>query len=368
MSKRYYWLVVLVLLLSGYHCREKRYLPEIGVVRQLGIEIGRDQQLLFTQIFPNVGKGRYREQIIVSEAKLFNDARDKAGHIASLHLRLGKLQQFLLSEQLAGKGITNLLNSFYRDYEPPPQALLVIVNGSPQELLSKAVGFAERSPVFSYVQALIKENYGADLSKLSILEFSVLKFAPGIDPLAPVIKLAADGIRFDGLALFAGDRVVGRFNNTESILVLLMMEQLTEGHYVFQKSNAIDPLHPSQKAVVTNFMKVRRRIRITISQNRPLITLSLRVQGNIEEYIWDALDKPVNEKALEKKLSQTLEHDCLKILRHAQSIGSDPLGFGDLFRMSCYQCWKKYDWKTLYSKAQFKVKIDFKIDHYGIIK
>ena len=50
---------------------------------------------------------------------------------------------------------------------------------------------------------------------------------------------------------------------------------------------------------------------------------------------------------------------------HAQSRGSDPLGFGDLFRTSYYQYWKKYDWRTLYPKARLKVKIDFKIDHYS---
>jgi spore germination protein len=94
----------------------------------------------------------------------------------------------------------------------------------------------------------------------------------------------------------------------------------------------------------------------------------LKVEGNVEEYIGDDLDQPVAEEKLEKKISQALEKDCAKLLRYARSIGSDPLGFGDILRAKYYQYWKKYKRQTVYSQIEIKVKVDFKINRYGMIK
>jgi spore germination protein len=367
-KKAFPWVVVLTLLSSGVSCREQRYLPEIGIVRQLGVEFAPNKRLLFTQIFSRFADAQRREQIIVSKANLFHDAWDHAGYIAPLSLKFGKLQQLLVSEQLARQDINDLTNFFFRDYQKPPQALLIIVAGSPKKLLEKVAALSNRPPVFSYIHTLLKNNYGHYLSKLSLLQFSVWKFAPGIDPIAPVVNWAPEGIHLAGSALFAGGRLVGRIDNTATHTLMLMMGQLKDRNYVLQNPINLDPLHPFQKVAAVALNTVQRQLRLIVNRNKPHVNLMLKVEGNVEEYIGDDLDQPVAEEKLEKKISQALEKDCAKLLRYARSIGSDPLGFGDILRAKYYQYWKKYKRQTVYSQIEIKVKVDFKINRYGMIK
>jgi spore germination protein len=367
-NKAFPWLVVFTLLSSGISCREQRYLPEIGIVRQLGVEFAPDKRLLFTQIFSRFADAQRCEQVIVSKANLFHDAWDNAGYIAPLSLKFGKLQQLLVSEQLARQDIDDLTNFFFRDYQKPPQALLVIVAGSPKKLLEKAAGLPSQPPAFSYIHTLLKNNYGRYLSKLSLLQFSVWKFAPGIDPIAPVVNWTPEGIHLAGSALFAGGRLVGRIDNTATNTLMLMMGQLKDRNYVLQSPINLNPLHPFQKVAAVDLKTVHRQLRFIVNRNKPLVNLMLKVEGNVEEYIWDDLDQPVAEEKLEKKISQALEKDCAKLLHYARSIGSDPLGFGDILRAKYYQYWKKYKWQTVYSQIEIKVKVDFKMKRYGMIK
>ena len=135
--------VMISTILSG--CWDQRIYEEIGFILQLGVESSEDSgHMLVTYTAPIIDvKGEEMVEILPTKAGILRQGRENVRRISPRNLEAGKVQQVLFSEEIARKGIHNTFEVLQRDPSNPALAWVVVVEGSPSELIEKASKFEE---------------------------------------------------------------------------------------------------------------------------------------------------------------------------------------------------------------------------------
>lgn len=355
-----------MVLFSG--CWDQRPIDQTGVVLQSGFELSPEHKLLLTITYPAIGaKEKDLEEIISVEADLVRKAGNEFKTTSSKVLGFGKVRHLFFSKDLAALGIHHIMEILERDPLHPPLSYVVVVDGSPKELLEKVETFTTKPRSSFYLNQLLENNINtAYAPDMKTYDFFIRYFAPGLDPITPLIKLEADGVRVLGSALFAGDKMVGAIDTQQTAYLLAMMGQFKNTDLFF---NPITPekTESLKKGLALSNVRCRRKIRVDMENGRPVADIALTFTGLLIEYRRDALDRPSVQEQIEEELAGQIKQACLEILRYTQEIGSDPLGIGDLVRAKFPAYWQRVDWRTAYRETTVKLSVKLNILQYGAI-
>lgn len=353
-------------LLSG--CWDQKLVEQTGFSLQLGVELSPENKLLLTSSYPAIdAQEKNRDEIITSEGNLLREARTKREATASKVIDGGKIQQLLFSKELAALGIQETMEILERDALNPPVSYVVIVDGSPKELLEKAQTFTSKPRSSLYINQLLVNNINSAYTPdTKTYDFFIRYFAPGLDPITPLIKLEANGIRVLGSALFAGDKMVGAIDTQQTAFLLAMMGQFKNTELFF------DPIDPEKansikKGLSLTNVRSRSKIRVNVENNCPVVNIALAFTASLVEYRRDALDQPSVQKKIEEQLAGQIKQACLEIICYTQEIGSDPIGIGDLVRAKYPAYWQQVDWRAAYREAVVKLSVKLDLLQYGAI-
>lgn len=360
-----------IIVLSG--CWDQRIYEEIGFILQVGIENSSDGGLLLSYTTP-VADPKKTEQVefISGNAGTLREFRTKSRNVSSKALEGGKVQQIVISEALAEKGIINLLEIFERDSSNPAIAYVVISEDSPKFLFDFTQKLEDKPRPSFYLDQLIETNSKmGNCPDTSIFKFSTYSFAEGIDAITPLVKIENEetkGIHIMGCALFNYDKMVGKLNQKQTSLLLAMKGKLGYTTYTFTSLDC--PENDKSGKIGANMFlyKPKRKIKVHIEDNIPIVDISLKFNGIYEEHQWDHVDKKTVQIKYEELMSKEIKNECLKLLKYTQEVGSDPIGIGDIIRAKYNKYWLNNSWKDFYSKAVFNVDADVNIVRYGVIK
>ncbi|MDF2592139.1 MAG: gerAC1 [Clostridia bacterium] len=361
-------LIVCSLLLSG--CWDQRVFEQVGFTLSYGIEESQDGKLLITSAYPVIGgveKGSV--DIITTKSSLTRGGRNNMRLMTPKLIEGGKVQQVLISDSLAKKGIHDLLEIFQRDVTLPAIAFVVITEGSPGELLKKANEFKSKPRVSFYIYQLLENNVKlSNIPNTKVFDFDINFFAPGLDPIVPMVKVEDEQIKITGCALFSDDKMSGRLNNKESNLLIGLMNQLNNSDFIFSDPKFADKDGDKQGVAVTMF-KPKRKISINFDEEGiPSVEINMKYKCNIDEFEWDDTMDPKVQTDLEKTFGDNLTTMSNEIIKKLQTVNCDPIGIGDMIRAKYYDYWKSIDWKEMYPKADIKVSTKVEIGNVGIIK
>lgn len=354
-------------------CWDQRIYEEIGFILQVGIENSNDGGLLLSYTSP-VADPKKPDQVefISGNAKTIREFRNKARNVSSKALEAGKVQQIVISEALAEKGIINLLEIIERDSSNPAIAYIVISEESPKVLFDFIQKLGDKPRPSFYMNQLIEDNAKTgNCPDTSIFKFSTYAFAEGIDAITPLVKMEneeTNGIHVLGSALFHNDKMVGKLNQKDTSLLLAMKGKLKHTYYTFTSLDCPENDKSGKSGANMLLYKPKTKIKVHIEDNIPIVDISLKLSGVYEEHKWDHVDKKSVQRKYEKVMSKEIKNECIKLLKYTQEVGSDPIGIGDIIRAKYNTYWSNNSWKDLYSKAVFNVDADVNIVRYGVIK
>lgn len=354
-------------------CWDQKIYEKVGFILVVGIESSKEKhkKLLVTYTNPAIGLGKKNQVELTSqEADLLRQAREISRTKTSRPLEAGKIQQVLISKELAEKGeIHNLVSIFSSDPLSPTLALLIIVDGSPYELCKKSLEFPDKPRIGMYLnqlfEAAIKDS---KVAETRIYNFDTEYYAEGLDSIVPMIKLESTTVKLAGSALFSRDKMVGNIDVKQTTLMLAMMNKLKNtAEYIFRVPNIEDAHSGVRDGIAASIKKIKRKINVTIDRGKPIINIQLKFKGFIDEYRWDDLDKEKKYRELESEMAGELKNECLNIIKYTQAVGSDPLGIGDIVRAKHSDYWKKVDWKEAYKTAEINIDVKFELESHGLL-
>ncbi|NRZ97030.1 spore germination protein [Clostridium tetanomorphum] len=315
-------LIVVIIILSVFlqGCWDQKIYERTGFILQIGLEPSNNHQdNVFMTYSSPVVEPNTKEQIEViydNNENLLREFREDARKISPKLLEGGKIQQILISESLAAKGgISNLLEAFEREPSNPSIAYVAIVDGSPNNLIKTAQTFGDKPRPAFYISQLIEHNiklsYAPDTQ---VHIFTTNFFSPGIDPIAPILKLQLSkgkGIEITGTALFSGDKFVGKIDTKHTLLLLSMMGKAKKSTYINSSLESLD-YNNIKKGCAFNISKVKRKISTYVVENTPSVDITLDFKGSLSEFHWDAISNKAAQENIEKMLANEIKKIVVK--------------------------------------------------------
>lgn len=354
-------------------CWDQKIYEKVGFILVTGIESSKEKgrKLLITYTSPAIGLGKKNQVELTSqEADSLRQAREISRTKTSRPLEAGKVQQVLISKELAEKGdIHNLISIFSSDPLSPTLAFLVIVDGSPYELCKKSLEFQDKPRIGMYLNQLFEAAVkDSKMAETRIHNFDTEYYVEGLDSIVPMIKLESTSVKIIGSALFSRDKMVGNIDVKQTTLILAMMNKMKNTvEYIFRVPNIEDAHSNVKDGIAASIKKSKRKINVNIDKGKPIVNIQLKFKGFIDEYRWDDLDKEKKYRELESEMAEELKNECLNIIKYTQAVGCDSLGIGDIVRAKHSDYWKKVNWNEAYKTAQINIDVKFKISNHGLM-
>lgn len=351
-------------------CWDQKVYEKSGFVLQVGLETYNAKDMLISFTLPVVDMtAKERTELIYSNGDMVREVREKARKTSAKVVEGGEIQQFLIEDSLASKGINNLFEVIERDSTDPPTTFVLITEGSPKEMFQALQGYGDKPDPAFYIHDLIRSNIKSSyVPETRMFQFSTQYFSPGIDSVAPIIKLQTDkgkGVEVTGTALFSGDKLVGKINTKETPLLLAMMGKMKGTTFISKRLPEVGPEN-NKKGCAISINKVKRRISVDILDNKPIVNMSLNLYATFSEFKWNEMYDSDFEQYFGEVISGEIKGICEKVLKYTQEVGSDPIGIGDIIRAKYDNYWVKVNWEDAYKSVVFKVNVN--IINHGVIR
>jgi spore germination protein KC len=276
----------------------------------------------------------------------------------------------IINKNLAAHGIYSILDWINRDQEVRDDILIVISRESTAKEILECK--SSKTSIPSNLISEMVESYKAipKYPKIDLWEFSHDLSTPGIEPIAPAIKIVeADGdkiLQIDGTAIFLKDSMIDFLDDYESMDLLIIRNMLNGGLLYLDKSNT-DLNTDLAMEIFGNTTKIKPNVEnesviveIIVKPKLGLAEVETQLDFSNLDFI-EMLSKTCN-RYLEKHITGTIR-------TVQEKYKSDIFGFGKKINISHPSYWKdvKQDWNNTFCDQEFLVKVEAEISVTGVV-
>ncbi|MEI4768162.1 Ger(x)C family spore germination protein [Psychrobacillus sp. FJAT-51614] len=385
----YKCLVVLLLLsLSLTGCWDKRELNELAISMALGIDKVDDEYLASVQVVlpgevsPIKGStGRSPVTLFQAKGKTINEAIRNVSNISPRNLYSGHLQMVIIGEEMAKDGISSLLDYLSRYWEVRYDFYLAIAKDSKAEKILNIQTTLENIPAINIFHMLktSAKNF-ADTSAISFGRLLTDLEREGMEGALTGIKIKGDEktgsskqnvesilpsafLKFDEIAVFKGDKLVGWLPSEES-----------KGYNTITNhvKNTLGTIScPGEGKLSIHAKHFKTKLKSKIINGKPEIDINVKVEGNISD-VECQID--LNKEETLNKLNKLYEEEIKKNINQTvkfvqEEYGSDIFGFGAKIYQKHPKEWEKLksNWDEEFKDVQVNINVKVEIRHTGSI-
>ncbi len=374
-------LIAAALLLPIAGCVKTKQLERLGLITAVGYDDKGDIIEGTVVLHTFESKEENVTQIISASGNTSKGIRQKQNIKTSHNLVSGQLRVAVYSEETAGKGLIQLVDTLNRDATIGNLVYLTVSKGTAKNLLKKA-GEKEKTNLGTYLYNLIKQNIKDELIISPTLhEFNHSFFDPGKDPVLPILKLEEDKVIISGMAAFKDDRMAGEID-IEKLFYLKTLEDNYESgnleleipkeklkEYIIPLSSETEEQKDDPLFITIDDIRSSKKIRLKDMED-VTFAIDVKLDSRILEVSSDMdLGNPQVIKALEKETAVKIKHEMESMLKRLQNMESDPIGFGNIYsaHLQREKRMTKGEWRNLYKKAEFEVNVENTIIRTGVI-
>ncbi|WP_158211490.1 Ger(x)C family spore germination protein [Alkalihalobacterium alkalinitrilicum] len=230
------------------------------------------------------------------------------------------------------------------------------------------------APIEQYPSEMLRElTIGATTKPVFLKTFMYHLIEEGLDAYAPVVKLVETepgdkgevqtNIQINGLAILKKDKLVELLEPEKAKYVLITMNQANLPTFKIDAPDHTGKLMIQLQEYETNLSP-------SINEEEVTIEINIRAKGALVENMSTySMRNYENKKKVEQHLEEKLKTDIKQTIHHLQSLGSDPIGFGQLLRRNKVNEWMKLkgQWENVYPKIEIKVDARVHIEHEGVL-
>jgi len=274
------------------------------------------------------------------------------------------LQVVIISEDVARKGLNNIIDFFDRDYEMRKRVRLYISKGEAKKVLDVVPRIEDFSSLY-----LAKLPMNADVNpripRKSDLGHVLMKIHADKDFVLPEVVAVKDEVKAVGASVFRGDKMVGRIGDLE-----LEAINLIRGLYIGGVFTAKDP-DPGKGIIAMEVNSVKTKIHPDIQGDLPVFNVAIDIEGFIVESVMSqehGLFDKEHLNSLEMAFEQKIEKQCDEtVKRLKEDLNADVFMFGDHLRAKKPEYWDKVkdNWREVYADAGVNIDVKVNIIHTG---
>ncbi|MBS4210004.1 Ger(x)C family spore germination protein [Bacillus sp. FJAT-50079] len=373
-------------------CWSNQELNDISVVAGIGIDKKDNVYHLSAQIVnPNEvstkeGTSSGLSPVFLTEAtgSTIYEALRKISLGNSRKAYISHLRVLVISEDFAKEGLSDELDFMYRDYSLRTDFLVIIAKNVSAKDTLKVLMSLEKVPAEKLFQSLImSEKMLSSTKAVTIDEFMEHMVNEGNNPVLSGIELLGNPelgnkrqnseaiesptkLKYAGLAVFNGGKLVGWLDDKESIGYNYITNHV-------KRTIENIPCPNEDKEFALDVIRTSTRIQATVDKiGTPHIKVKPRLEVNIGEFSCSFdLTEPETITKLEKLAEQTLKNSLhLTVKKVQEEYNSDIFGFGQALYRSEPQTWKKLkeDWPNHFANLDVDITPKVNIRQLGLIK
>ena len=346
--------IIIIFLHTG--CWNYRELNNCAIVTGMAIDY-TDNEYHVSLLFSNSTKDNKKISILNETGKTINEAIKKIGLESPKEIYLSHLSYVIVSEQLAKKNITPVIDYLLREPESNQNFnLLIAKKYNVEEILSTVTSLSDYPSQNINATIKIAEKEQARVIKSDFNSFVSTLLKPGINPIANSIMLTDDknNNKLDSLAIFKDNKLIEWATIDESIGINMLRGNV---------KNLYTSINIDDKNLVINCINYKN----TTKFNTNKLNINIYCEGSISE-----MDRDINlnniktisllEKKVEKKLLEYTE----KAIKKCKDLKIDSFGFGNLLYKKQPNKFKRIkDWDEYFSNLEININTNFKLTSTG---
>ncbi|WP_234399658.1 Ger(x)C family spore germination protein [Paenibacillus popilliae] len=369
------WLMV-ALALAG--CWDRREVNDLVIAVAMGVDRSEEGYTVSVQVVDPAeiaskkGSGRASVTVYKEQGKTVFEAVRRMTTTSARKIYFSHLRMFLISEEVAGKGIGHAIEFISRDHEFRTDFYIAIARGSRAEEILKAYPAIEKIPaekMFSSLEMSSKSWAATGTVKLDELISDMM--TAGKTPAITGIRYLGDikegetkknveatetpaKLKYEGMAVFRKDRLAGWLNEEES-----------KGYNYIKGSvrSTVGVISCPDEAGQLTIESIRTNSRIHVNRGSrtPKIDIHIKATANIgETQCKDNLADTTVIQELEKITNRKLALILEKTLKKAHDMKLDFIGLGAAIHRSAPGAWARL--KSNWPERMDSVPVHFHVD------
>lgn len=370
-------LCILILVLPG--CLKTNIIEQSGNVVAIGYDAyknGIKNTTVFYQVDP---RAKEKVQVVVTSAKTSKGSNEAVNIEVSKKSLLGQLRVAIYSQELSRHGILSLVDAMSRDPSIGTMVYLAVSEVKAEELLTKR--YPEIANIGSYLYGSLRQNIReGNVPSCTLHEFLRAYYSQGDDPVLPIILSQGTEVRLNGLALFNGDRYVGKLPIRNGFFIKIMkgkdIQQQLEIRLPGGPLNNLKLSKPfAEKSLqdvyylAAKIIDSKSKLNLT-DPHAPKFTVNVSLDMELNEIPpqFDLTDKKVLH-TLNQEINKKLTGELNDLIRRLQSVQSDVVGFGEIYRSKLRGSnLTRDEWHEKYRKAEISCSVKVHLIRTGILE
>ncbi len=392
-SRIFYVLLILTICSLLSSCASFKQVDNLGIVITMAVDMEEDEVIVTSQIMSPMDSASKRKsgtsdgniKFVQSRGKTIIDALKNASLNYDGDLFLPHNSIIIFGEDLAKRGIGEMINFFSYDIGTRETTYLLVANGSKAyEILGLPVITDD------YLLTLIQNShFTAKTRSLNLTEYIRYYFSYGTPVLGVVrimekiqiedVKKKSSPIEkvldISGGAAFYKDMLQGYYSGEEMIGFNFLVDEIKKSPIVFETPDELtkgSKLYSTRgRYSVINIMKSKTKLSMEIRDNKPHLIIDVNMKGSLDEETkgLNVPDKSVR-KGIEDACSAEIEKLIKMTMDKAQKeFRMDTFSIGDVLHREYPQVWKEVskDWNEVFSDIDYTVNVETTIIRTGII-
>nr|WP_258567774.1 Ger(x)C family spore germination protein [Paenactinomyces guangxiensis] len=364
-------MIVAGLVLTG--CWDAQEIDKRTIVAAIAIDKARDGYDLSIQVpVPQLvagggggggeggskGGGPEAIQIFSANGTTISEAIYKIAQQNSQPLFFGHTVTILFSEEVARDGVAKVIDSFRRDPQIRRQLWPAVVQGKAEKALTVKTKL-DQIPAY-YLREILETNEKLGRTPRMVLGdlFKNISNPFMGASLINYITPTGNGYKWDGLAVFDRDRMVGKLEKIETTPVVQIREQ--------KKGWLVKASCPDRRGnVIFRPTRVKKNFQFS---KRPSIDINITVEGTIIERTCSLnLSDPKVMSQVEKQLAQVYRENADSLVKKAQKqLKVDIFHFGKYIHAYYPEVWERREWRKQFPETPIRFNYRVKVRRIGM--
>lgn len=290
--------------------------------------------------------------------------------IAFMHLKeklqyeifLGHIRSIIFGQDIAQEGINRYLNYFRNNPEFRRLSYILVSEKDAANILNTYPKTATIQAVY-LMNMVEKEIKRGTMPDIPFIEFVIRLVDKGIDPVAVMVESNGDEVKYSGLAVFKGEKMVGKLSVEEGWNFIQLAEKKFGGLEV------VRDVRDELGRVTIEFSGIENNIRPMLIDDRFILKVDLQLEGKSisQETPTDYSNKIIFNE-LQQRVSNEVKRELEVVFFKIQKkYNSDIFGFGEMIRAYMPSEWKKIDnWHEEFRRAELKIAVRTNIRRIGM--
>jgi spore germination protein len=325
---------------------DNNMIEEIAPVIFWSMKEGEEGKLTISTLVPPLI--REKKRLLTMQVDLLKEGGKEFNLVYYRELKSAQVRLLLVSEELAKKGISPLINTLVRDPDISQRLFLVVVKGNFDDYIRHQLLKQENLDYFIYrmFKHYESKNQG-EMTVVNLHQFVKRLYSPFVYPIVLVFRASSENFTYDGTAFFRHDKLVASIKKMDDQIFQL----LNNRHYL--KLFPIPDLSVSMG-------HVRAKVRKEFDRDYSSLSVKVDLDGRIEEYSGNkSLFVREDLDSLNREIETYLEKQTIALLKNMQQWKTDPLQLGTLTLKPFSQPISEQEW--LHHWEQMKIDVDYQI-------